>query len=204
MRKISAVILAAMLCVGMLATNANAGSGIAPGGAIFDCTITLTAFPANVKTTNPTNCNGVATGAVVDVSNVRLGVANNAPWSATAQYTEPCLGGVAAGLVGFSNGRAVVNGIAEVVTGARTASLNTEYNWTRVGVVAIVTIGKLALLDNKKPPAQTTLAWNDGATAQDLVGGVAVAAFDASPSPAQLQCVPGPLTARVIGAFLSI
>jgi hypothetical protein len=153
------------------------------------------------------------TGVIVDTVNSRIGLANQAAMSATASYLEPCFAGVIAGVIGFSNGRVTIVGISHALSSANpppTATVTTEYEWTRIGATAIVGLGKLATMQNKFPPAQTTLTWSDnnGTTvfpAQDTIGGVAVAAFNVFAPPALgVLCTPvAPFAARIVGVFVS-
>jgi hypothetical protein len=180
MKKLSMLLAVGAMILGTVPAQAK---GPLAGVAVVHCQVTLGAFPATVKTTNATNCTGEAVGLFAGLTQVgpevAVGVAAAATFTATVQYDEQCVLGEPP-LVGFANGRITVAPVTVTDTappGAVHADgvFNTPYDWTRVGLVALVFDGKLA---TKKGPLQTTLTYNNGTEqVQDAVGSVALAAF---------------------------
>jgi hypothetical protein len=214
MRKAIASVMVAMLAA-LVAPSANAAGpqkGPLAGVVALECTINLVSFPNPVKTNNPGNCNGLAAGLLSGLQQSApggevVGVMAASPATVTAQYTEPCVQGA----LGFSNGVATVTSV--IVLNERkdlsividpNGVLTAPYSWTRVGVVAIITTGKLNALVDPKKGTQTTLTWNPNGVALDAIGGIGIGVLVPLGVPDEVNCPGAPLTVQVAAAILMI
>jgi hypothetical protein len=208
----SFIIAVLALLVAAPANAAGPSKGPLASVAVVQCTINLASFPNPVKTPNPTNCNGFAIGVFAGFQangpgGVVVGVAAGAPVSISAQYTEPCV----AGALGNSNGVGNVTGLtaANVTKGGvlqpidPAAKASIPYSWTRVGVVAVITVGKLNPLVDPKKGINSTLTWSTG-NASDAVGGLGLGVLIPTGIPDPVNCPGGPLTVQIVAALAGL
>jgi hypothetical protein len=213
MRKQFVIALMAATIAGLFvvpARAANPSKGPLATTAVIACTIHLDSFPSGPgKRANSSPCTGVTNGVFAGLvqtapGGVVAGVAAAAPTAVTANYEEPCV----AGALGFSNGVGTVGGlIVSDVTKAGSPTLaaagvaTVPYSWTRVGVTAVITAGKLTpVTDPLKPQTNAVLSWS-GKTARDLVGLVGLGVLVPLGVPDEANC-PGAALDVAVGALL--
>jgi hypothetical protein len=183
------------------ARAANPSKGPLAGVLQVTCTVRLASFPSGPgKRANSWPCLGATNGALTGLVQTAPGgvvaaAAASAATSVTLNYEQPCV----AGALGFSNGVATafnvfVTGVLKSIQTDGLPVLGTltiPYSWTRVGVTAVVTTGKLTpVTDPLKPQTNTRLSWA-GKTARDLVGGVGLGVLVPLGIPDVSNC-PGP------------
>jgi hypothetical protein len=178
------------LLVGMLVSTGLPASASITGGAEFSCTVRLPVWPTSNG--GVVTCNGKATGFITGArtNGQRYNglIVNDTLKATTTSYSEQCIGPEPVN--GFAKGTFTISGIqlSGSVTGTGTASA--QFNWTRVGVNAIITFSNGTV---KK--GSTVIAKGNS--------GVAAAVFIPTSTPGNCNA-PKPLTALIIGQSVLI
>jgi hypothetical protein len=183
------VTVVGLLVGALVATMVPAGASIT-GTAEFSCTVRLPVWP----TSNGPQvvCNGKATGFITGArtNGQRYNglIVNDTLKATAATYSETCIGPEPVN--GFARGTFAISGIqlSGSVTGTGTSTAN--FNWTRVGVNALITLSNGVV----KKGATIIARGNSG---------IAAAAFIPTSTPGNCNA-PRPLTALIIGQTLLI
>jgi hypothetical protein len=178
------------LLVGVLVGVQLPANASITGAAEFSCTVKLPVWPTSNG--GVVKCNGKATGFITGTRTNGLrynGVIGNDTLTATTtSYSEQCIGPEPVN--GFAKGSFVIQGIqlSGSITGTGTSTA--QFNWTRVGVNAVVTFSNGTI----KKGATVVAKGNSG---------VAGAVFIPTSSPGNCTA-PKPLTALIAGVSVLI
>ena len=183
-KKIVGAIALTAVVAGAIILPATTASATVTGVVGIQCTASLPAFPT---ASGGGTCSGLSAGAGagVDDQGAPYAIAGPGAFNASFAYNEACVLNEPP-LLGAANGQASVTGLTSNQGSAR---LDTNFAWTRVGVVAVlITSGtRVSFLDN-------------GHTATAVTPDVGVAAFAPLLGPTNVCPNGGPLSAVVVGA----
>ena len=179
------------LVAAIVVPAAPAGATVT-GAVAFHCTAQLPAFPAASGSgtcgSDVTPSIGVGVGAGVDDDGNPYAIAGVGDFNASFTYNEACVASEPP-VLGEANGSASTSGATAVHNGAlTTASLSTDFSWTRVGLVAVI------LTDS------TQVTFGNGGSATAGAPGAAVGAFAPIIGPNNVCPNGGSLSALVAGA----
>jgi len=173
----------------------QAGASVT-GAIAFECTANLASgFPGSGNGTCNGTGVGLGAGVTGSVGTTPYALVGAGAFTSNFNYVEPCPAPSVPPLLGTAAGTANVAGATAVVgTTPTTANLTTQFQWTRVGLTAVI------LTSN------TTVTFGTGATATEVSpNDVALAAFaPILTAPTAHLCPAGdPLTAIVAGVDVS-
>jgi hypothetical protein len=183
------VLATATALMGLLVFAIPQASATVTGAIAFECTASLGAWPTSGGS-GTCSGTGVGIGVGVDSATSPFVLAGPGAFNASFTYNELCPVAGAPPALGNATGSATVSNAPAVHNAAlTTATLNTNFVWIRVGIIAVITT------------SGTTVSFANGGGASALAPDAALAVFaPTNPQSGSHLCPQGdPLTALVVG-----